>query len=177
MKPDKGITLVELVMAIAIVSVAVAALMNAYSQSVNASADPMIQRQMLAIAEAMMEEIRSYPYLDSVDVAGGMTPLPLASVRCTSGQNVCGFDPANTGKDYTVGDLSGSFGSGFGAYSINVRVLRSSSDLDTDPSIRDITQKITVTVSHTAMPNDIVLVGYRTCFEHDRCACVAETSC
>lgn len=57
-----GVTLIELVVFIVIVGVAVAGLLLAYTQSVRYSADPITRKQMLAIAESMLEEVELMPF-------------------------------------------------------------------------------------------------------------------
>jgi len=52
-----GVTLVELIVAMVIVSVALAGLVAVYNRTNIASADPLAAQQMLAIAEATMEEV------------------------------------------------------------------------------------------------------------------------
>ena len=58
-----GVTLVELVIAIAIVGIALAGLVAAYNRASLASTDPLITQQMLAIGETMMEEVMLKPYV------------------------------------------------------------------------------------------------------------------
>jgi MSHA pilin protein MshD len=58
----RGISLIELVMFIVIVSIGIAGLLLAFSTTTRNSADPIIQKQMLAIAEALMEEIQAKPF-------------------------------------------------------------------------------------------------------------------
>lgn len=57
-----GVTLVELIVAIVIVGTALAGLVAAYNRANIASADPLVTRQMLAVAETMMEEVMLKPY-------------------------------------------------------------------------------------------------------------------
>ncbi|WP_082584169.1 type IV pilus modification PilV family protein [Noviherbaspirillum sp. Root189] len=57
-----GMTMIELVMAIVILGVGIAGVMSAFTTVVRSSADPMIRKQMLAIAEGMMEEITLQPF-------------------------------------------------------------------------------------------------------------------
>ena len=54
---QRGVTLVELVIAIVIVGIAAAALYSAMASITARSADPMLRQQSLAIAEAYLEEI------------------------------------------------------------------------------------------------------------------------
>ena len=58
MKRQRGMTLVELVIAIAIIGIAAAALYSAMASLAGRSADPMLRQQSLLLAEAYLEEIR-----------------------------------------------------------------------------------------------------------------------
>jgi len=66
---QRGVTLVELVIAIVIVGIAAAALYSAMASITARSADPMLRQQSLMLAEACMEEILGNDFvgLDSVD--------------------------------------------------------------------------------------------------------------
>jgi MSHA pilin protein MshD len=66
---QSGTTLIELVIAIVIISIAASAILAALSSNVARSADPMIRHQAIAIAEAYLEEIslRSFADPDGVD--------------------------------------------------------------------------------------------------------------
>ena len=59
--PQRGLTLVELVLSIVIISIAVTGVLAAYTTMVARSADPLIDVQAVAIAEAYMDEILSKP--------------------------------------------------------------------------------------------------------------------
>ena len=59
-----GTTLIELVIAIVIVSIAVSAVLMVFSMNVGYSADPMIRYQAVAIAEAYLEEISLKAFAD-----------------------------------------------------------------------------------------------------------------
>ena len=69
MQRQSGSTLIELVIAIVIISIAASAILMAISTSVGSSADPMIRHQAVAIAEAYLEEIalKSFDDPDGVD--------------------------------------------------------------------------------------------------------------
>lgn len=67
MRDQRGMTLVELVIAIVIVGIAAAALYGAMANITGRSADPMLRQQSLAIAEAYLEEILSRDFLDPTD--------------------------------------------------------------------------------------------------------------
>jgi len=81
---QRGISLVELIVFIVVVSVAAAGVLIAFSSSTRASADPMVQKQALAIAEALLEEVQLQPftYCDPDDTAEATA---LSSAGCTGG--------------------------------------------------------------------------------------------
>jgi MSHA pilin protein MshD len=57
-----GVTLVELVMFIVLVGIAFSALLLAISNFTRHSADPLLRKQALAIAEALFEEVELMPF-------------------------------------------------------------------------------------------------------------------
>lgn len=57
-----GVTLVELIVAIVIISVGVAGILSTFNIAVRGSASPLIAKQSLAIAEALMEEVQLAPF-------------------------------------------------------------------------------------------------------------------
>jgi MSHA pilin protein MshD len=63
---ERGFSLIELVLFIVIVSVAVTGLISVMNLTAAHSADPLIQKQALSVAEAMLEEIETVPPFDSV---------------------------------------------------------------------------------------------------------------
>jgi type II secretory pathway pseudopilin PulG len=64
-----GVSLVELVMFIVIVSIAVLGVLQVLGSSSARSADPMLRKQALSIAEGLMEEVRlaHFSYCDGAD--------------------------------------------------------------------------------------------------------------
>lgn len=59
---QRGLTLIELIIFIVIVSVALAGVLLVLNQTTMSSADPLVRKQMLAIAEGVMEEVRMQPF-------------------------------------------------------------------------------------------------------------------
>jgi MSHA pilin protein MshD len=57
-----GISLVELIMFIIIVSIGVAGILTVFNVTTQKSADPQVRRQMLAIAESLLEEVELKPF-------------------------------------------------------------------------------------------------------------------
>jgi len=59
---QRGMTLIELIVFIVIVSVALAGILTVFNITTKSSADPMIRKQMLSIAEGLLEEVMSQPF-------------------------------------------------------------------------------------------------------------------
>lgn len=72
---QSGISLVEVIIFIVVVSVGVAGLMSVMSSVLKYSADPMIRKQAIAVAESLLEEIMLQPFTvcdpDFYDAATG----------------------------------------------------------------------------------------------------------
>jgi len=64
MRASCGFTLVEMVLAIVVISVGLAGVLSAFAVAIRASADPMARKQLMAVAESMMEEITLKPFDD-----------------------------------------------------------------------------------------------------------------
>ena len=58
----RGATLIEVIMFMVIVGIAVAAVMSVFVGTTRASAEPLIRKQALAIAESLLEEVRLMPF-------------------------------------------------------------------------------------------------------------------
>jgi len=59
---QRGISLIELIMFIVIVSVAVAGILLVLNVTTKSSADPLVHKQALAIAESLLEEVELMPF-------------------------------------------------------------------------------------------------------------------
>lgn len=105
-----GLTLIELIIFIVIIGLSVAGVMVTYSTVVGQSADPVIRKQALAIADSLLLEIEQmgFTYCDSSD-ANFQTALQWQG--CTSGlsQNTPGPVPSSQtrGSFDNVGDYHG----------------------------------------------------------------------
>lgn len=173
LRSQAGLSLVELIMFIIIVSIGVAGILTVFNLTSQKSADPQVRRQMLAVAEALLEEVEFKPFtlcdpddpkaataVTSTDCTGGPggandeSKLPLGP---EAGETRATFDNVS---DYNglglapVSDINGS--NSVNGYSATVSVTQQQleASIPLDASLR-----ITVTVTHG---NDsLSLSGYR----------------
>jgi len=107
---QRGVSLVELVIFIVIVSTALIGILVVMNQSVQHSADPLIRKQALAIAESLLEEVELMPFTfcDPDDVNASSA---LNAADCTTG-----MDQNNGGGTLGVipsGEIRGSVSNPF----------------------------------------------------------------
>ena len=69
-KDQRGVTLVELVISIVVISIAAVILIQTLSMTYERSADPMVRHQAVAIAEAYLEEIQLRDFNDPDGIDG-----------------------------------------------------------------------------------------------------------
>lgn len=143
----RGMTLIELIVAIVVLGVGLAGVLVAYNQAVMRSADPMVTKQMLAIGEEMMEEIALRSY------AAQSNPAPAG----------CARDAADDVMDYngyqtTTGicDIQGNAIAALASY--NVSVVVTAVTLPAPTSVAAL--RIAITVTHGTQ--SLTLIGYRT---------------
>ncbi|HJV75001.1 MAG TPA: type II secretion system protein [Noviherbaspirillum sp.] len=88
-----GLTLIELVLFIVIVSVGLAGILSVMNITTRNSADPMIRKQALAIAESLLEEVKLQPFTfcDPDDPNNLEDPPPASEAECSAG-----FDESTT---------------------------------------------------------------------------------
>jgi MSHA pilin protein MshD len=144
-----GVTLIELVVAITIVSIAATAVLGAMSAITTRSADAMIQQQAIAVAQAYLEEILQRPVLDP----DGVGP--------ESGRGA--FDNTDDYNGLADSGAHDQFGNAIAAladYNVAVSVAQSSALTGiAAASVR----RIDVTVTHTSGVT-VNLSGYRTAY-------------
>jgi MSHA pilin protein MshD len=72
-KRQAGITLIELILYIVIVSVGLAGILSVMNVTTQHSADPMVRKQALAVAESLLEEITLKDFTDPDGSEAGET--------------------------------------------------------------------------------------------------------
>ena len=68
-RPAGGMTLIEMMIAIVVIGVGLAGVLSALGVATRSSADPVVQRQMLAIADELLEEIQLRPFAEAKNTA------------------------------------------------------------------------------------------------------------
>jgi len=142
---QRGFTLIELIIFIVVVSAGLAGILSVMNTVVKSSADPMVRKQTIAIAESLLEEILLKEYANPV---GGYT-----------GTTRSQFDDVSDYAGYTtttgIVDMMGASVAGLGSYNISSVTVASSTDLT------GVTAK-KITVSVTGPGVAISLSGYRS---------------
>lgn len=141
-----GVSLIELILFIVIVSACVAGVLVAIDRTARASADPLIIKQALAIAEALLEEVELMPFTfcdpddPHASTAQSAQVDPLDPLKCSSAAQVenigpeggetryhatTPFDNVNDYMGFTMNpilDITGTAIGGLGAYTATVTV-------------------------------------------------------
>lgn len=166
-----GLTLIELLLFIVVVAIALSAMLKVFVTATAASADPMIRRQQLAIAESLLREVELMPFTwcdpddpnaTTVTSAAGCTTPETSTAE--PGESRYGPNYFDNVSDYAgfsmngIADISGTAVAGLAGYKAAVKVENAQLDSSV-PSAE--TLKITVTV--TAPDNSALsLQGWRT---------------
>ena len=173
-------------MAIMIISVAVAGVLMVFSNGVHNSADPLVRKQAVAIAESLLNEVLAQPftYCDPQDPANNAATPPASTAACTGGAagsqdkgggalgpqpgtegRFNGTDPFDNVADYNGYTMNaGIYGldnsaapvAGLGAYSANVSVTRAGATFGLP---NDAVLQVVVQV--TGKGENVSLKGYR----------------
>jgi MSHA pilin protein MshD len=144
---SQGVTLIELIVSIVIISIAVSGIMSLYLGTSKSSADPMIRAQSLAIAQSYMDEIMMQAF---VNPNGACPAIPGATRSLYN--DVCDY---NNLSDSGAADQNGNLITALAAYHVAVAVVQNSlQGIDA--------KKITVIVTHSDIGTSVPLVAYRT---------------
>lgn len=96
---QSGLTLIELIFFIVIVSGALAGVLSVLNVTTTSSADPLVRKTMLAIAQALLEEVQLLPftYCDQDDAnALTATSAVLGATGCATTVELNGPEPGET---------------------------------------------------------------------------------
>jgi MSHA pilin protein MshD len=149
---QRGLTLIELVIFIVIISIALTGVLITFNTVVKSSADPLISRQLQSIAEAMLEEVLMQ---DFVDPDGSGVEALRASYDNVDDYH--GFDSATGGITFPNGDAV----AGLADYRVEVSVTTSVGAWGTTHSVPVGSTKL-VTVTASRAGQSFSLSGYRS---------------
>lgn len=161
---QRGLTLIELVIFIVIVSAALAGVLAVMNVTTRSSADPLIRKQMLAIAEGVIEEVRMQPFTwcdpDDANAATATSAAGCAGGTAaeTRGSATTPFDNvADYNNAVIVTNIAGAALPA--GYSATVAILPEALGPAAASIAAGTALRINVTVSHGA--DSLVLDGYR----------------
>lgn len=171
---ERGVSLVELILFILIVSVAIVGILGVLNLTAARSSDPLIRKQVLAIAESLLEEIELMPFTicDPTDAnaatatstAGCATAALIEGLGPEAGQTrYSTTNPFNNVNDYHgfsmtgIRDLSNTLIPGLGAYSASVSISNGGLGIANSAEV------LLIAVTVTGPGNEsATLHGYRT---------------
>jgi len=170
---QQGIGLIELVVFIVVVAIAVSGILAVMSSTTAASADPVVRKQLVAVAEGLLEEIVAQPFTwcdpddaNFLSAAGpGDCAISAEGIGPETGETRSGpsfFDNVNDYQGFAMNGIRGPDGSavaGLGDLSATVAVSQDGASFGLAAAAA---LKIDVTV--TGRGEVYVLTGYR--FRH-----------
>lgn len=172
-----GLSLIELLLFIVVVSIALAALLKVFVTATTASADPMIRRQQLAIAESLLREVElmNFTWCDPDDAnVATATSATVSPTGCATlvesgvsepGETRYGTTPFDNVNDYAgfsmvgIRDVTNTAIAGLSGYSASIAVTSAA----LDNVVAGEALKITVTVT-APDSSTLTLQGWRTRF-------------
>lgn len=143
LKPQRGMTLIELIAVIVILGVAVVSVMAVFGQTVVTSAEVKSRVEAVAIAEALMNKTLATPYASLTSTPPYQEGTPLPSIVGVSGVAVTGYEQYSARVDVAPSE-AGYLGNAAKHITVTVQVL--------DP----------VDATRTRVMNTVVLEGYRS---------------
>lgn len=174
-----GVTLIELIVFIVIVSVGVVGLLSVMNSTIMHSADPMLRKQALAIAESVLLEIEQRPLTwcdpDDANMLTAVSAATCATTAEASGpetgesrySSTSPFDNVNDYAGFAMPDANCAGICALGdatpipaldAYALAVAVVPAGTEL----GLADNTAALKITVTVSGHDETIELVGYRS---------------
>jgi MSHA pilin protein MshD len=148
---QRGLSMIELIFAIVIVSVGLVALLIPIISAVKNSADPVITKQMVAVAEATMEEIELMPFTGTF---GG----PYTQANRPQFDAVPDYNNFSTAGIFTIDNPAAPI-AGLASYNLNVSVTGTA--LGALPPAQAYLISVTVTGPNGST---LTLSGFRTSY-------------
>lgn len=148
----RGFSLIEVIVFIMIVSIALAGVLSVMNFTTQHSADPLVRKQAIAVAESLLEEVSLH---DFTKPAGGF-PGPFTQANRPSFDSIGDYNNFTTSGIYTI---DGTQISALSGYNVTVTVVGSA--LSGIP----VADASLITVTVTGPDNvSVALAGYRTAY-------------
>jgi len=168
-----GFTLIELIMFIVIISVGLTGTLLAFNTAIKNSADPMLTKQALRVAEGMMQEVLQKEYQnDATDASNSSSTLgctPTTTPTCLANTpadrvNYNDVDDYNGFSQTGVTLLDGVTAvSGLSDYTVRVVIDKTATGATVGALTGGVPNQVKkITVSVTGGGQTIELTGYRT---------------
>lgn len=145
MSNERGFTLIEMIVAMVIIGVAVTGVLSVFSQGVRNSSDPIVRKQMLVVAQELMEEVALKPY----------------AVQSNAAPAACARDTFNDVSDYNgyastgqVCDIEGTAIPALRGMSVSVAVVQQ--------ALAGVAEAKRITVMVSRGTEAVTLEGWRT---------------
>ena len=173
-KKSRGLTLIEVVVFIAVLAIGIAAILVLYNRVTEASVDPVVRKQAVALAASLLEEIElhGYTYCDPDDAnvytatsTAGCSQVENPGPEGETRTGAPRFDNVNDYQGFSMAgagmqSADGTPLPGLSAYAASVAIAQISPN-ELGPAIPDTEAlRITVTVNGPAGVN-VSLQGYR----------------
>ena len=175
MTSARGLSLIELLVFIVVVGIAVTGVLSVYSLNARSSADPMVRKQALAIAESLLEEVLAKPYTycdpddanaETASSTAGCATMAETAMAPEAGEtrysNLTPYDNVNDYNGFSMAgivDLNGNAVPELGGYSASIRVQQPAGAFYGIPAGEILL--VTVTVNGPGN-HSVALSGYRT---------------
>ncbi|MFQ5515080.1 MAG: pilus assembly protein MshD [Myxococcota bacterium] len=152
--PEIGATLIELIVSILVISLSITGVLLLVNTTSRHSAEPMIERQAAAVAQAYLEEVLLKDFYDP-DLGSGGGSCPTAESSRSLFDNVCDYNGLD---DLGARDQNGAAVAGLEPYRVRVLVTGSATLGDLSGTTNVLRADVRVTHSDLV---DLTVSGYR----------------
>ena len=163
-RSQHGLTLVELVISIVIISIALTAILAVMNRTTSSSGDPMVRAQAVAIAESYLEEILLQPYLDpdGTEVGENRANFDDVDDYHNLANNGCLATTAACPLGTCPCDQNGAPNDNLPGYTITVSVLDDGANLNGMTNTQ--AKRVDINVQDLGGGTSVAVTAYRGCY-------------